>query len=86
MAVQLGPQDLGKIDIQYRRVPCTPPIDMIVDVDGNHGAGYWLRMNVQEVSLLPVLNSVQCASFKACVSLGHHNRDWQLLHEGVEIE
>ncbi len=47
MPVQLGPQDLGRIDIQYRRVPCMPPIDMIVDVDGNHGPGYWLRLNVQ---------------------------------------
>ncbi|KAK9839053.1 hypothetical protein WJX74_008497 [Apatococcus lobatus] len=56
---QLGPQDLGRIDIQYRRVPCTPPIDMLVDVDGNHGAGYWLRMNVQEVADRGAITNVE---------------------------
>ena len=45
--VQLGPIDLGRIYIQYRRVNCKPPVNMMVTVDSNSGEGGWIRMNVQ---------------------------------------
>ena len=51
---------------------------MIVDVDGNHGAGYWLRMSVQEVNLLlPIcllLNVLQpMSTTHSCIMTGTGN-------------
>lgn len=45
--LQLGPIDLGRIDIKYRRVNCQPPVNMMVSVDDNSGDGGWIRMSVQ---------------------------------------
>jgi hypothetical protein len=36
----------GRIDIQYRRVECTPPVPVKVQIDGNSGTGGWLRLAV----------------------------------------
>ena len=34
------------MDIQYRRVQCTPPTNIIVDVDSNSGTGGFVKMSV----------------------------------------
>lgn len=36
----------GRIDIQYRRVQCTPPSNLIVNIDQNSGTGGFLKMSV----------------------------------------
>ena len=36
----------GRIDIKYRRVECTPPVPVKVQIDGNSGPGGWLRLAV----------------------------------------
>lgn len=36
----------GRIDIRYRRVECTPPVPVKVQIDGNSGPGGWLRLSV----------------------------------------
>ena len=36
----------GRIDIKYRRVECTPPVPVKVQIDGNSGTGGWLRLAV----------------------------------------
>ena len=33
--------------MRYRRVECTPPADMKVEISDNRGAGGWIRLNVQ---------------------------------------
>jgi len=52
----------GRIDIQYRRVQCTPPSNLVVNIDQNSGTGGFLKMSVSVstaslcmilVSLLP---------------------------------
>lgn len=43
---------LGRINIQYRRVECTPPEPINMNLDVNIGVGSWLRVIV-EVCFLP---------------------------------
>ena len=43
-AHQIAPMSLGRINMQYRRVECTPPSSINVNLDINIGAGSWLRM------------------------------------------
>ena len=45
-AVQIAPMLSGRIDIQYRRVQCTPPSNLVVDIDQNSGTGGFLKMSV----------------------------------------
>ncbi|DBA91941.1 TPA: expansin [Trebouxia sp. C0005] len=42
----IAPMLNGRIDIQYRRVECTPPVPVKVQIDGNSGTGGWLRLAV----------------------------------------
>ena len=44
--VQIAPMLNGRIDIKYRRVQCTPPANINVQIDGNSGTGGWLRLSV----------------------------------------
>lgn len=44
--LQIAPMLNGRIDIQYRRVECTPPVPVKVQIDGNSGTGGWLRLAV----------------------------------------
>jgi len=44
--LQIAPMLNGRIDIQYRRVECTPPVPVKVQIDGNSGTGGWLRIAV----------------------------------------
>ncbi|DBA74271.1 hypothetical protein WJX77_004676 [Trebouxia sp. C0004] len=43
---KIAPMLNGRIDIQYRRVECTPPVPVKVQIDGNSGTGGWLRLAV----------------------------------------
>jgi hypothetical protein len=47
---------IGRIDIQYRRVDCTPPLPVSIAIDNNVGVGGWLRL-VVEVRPASVLSS-----------------------------
>ena len=38
--------EVGRINIQYRRVECTPPEPLNVDINFNYGQGAWLRIVV----------------------------------------
>lgn len=38
--------EVGRINIQYRRVECTPPEPLNVDINFNYGPGAWLRIVV----------------------------------------
>lgn len=44
--MQIAPMLNGRIDIKYRRVQCTPPANINVQIDGNSGTGGWLRLSV----------------------------------------
>ncbi|KAL3133546.1 expansin [Trebouxia sp. C0009 RCD-2024] len=44
--MQIAPMLNGRIDIKYRRVECTPPVPVKVQIDGNSGPGGWLRLSV----------------------------------------
>lgn len=48
--MQIATPSGGRIDMQYRRVDCTPPLPVSVAIDNNAGVGGWLRL-VVEVSL-----------------------------------
>lgn len=55
--MQIAPMLNGRIDIRYRRVECTPPVPVKVQIDGNSGPGGWLRLSVT-VSGLDCIGSV----------------------------
>lgn len=38
--------EVGRINIQYRRVECTPPEPLLVSINHNYGPGAWLRIVV----------------------------------------
>ena len=42
MAPMLG----GRIDMRYRRVECTPPTNLVVNIEKNSGTGGFLKMSV----------------------------------------
>jgi len=42
----------GRINIQYRRVECTPPEPLKVNIHANVGEGGWLRIAVEARTLL----------------------------------
>ena len=44
--VQMSPMLSGRIDIQYRRVECTPPSHLQINIDQNAGSGGFLKMSV----------------------------------------
>lgn len=50
---QIAPMEVGRIDIQYRRVECTPPEPLLVDINHNNGPGAWLRIVVSVSFLTP---------------------------------
>jgi hypothetical protein len=55
---QIAPMEVGRIDIQYRRVECTPPEPLLVDINHNNGPGAWLRIVVSVRGLcMPLLSS-----------------------------
>ena len=41
----------GRINIQYRRVECTPPEPLKVNIHANVGVGGWLRIAVEVRSI-----------------------------------
>jgi len=41
---ELAPMLIGRIDVDYRLVSCTPPTGLRVKVDGTGGVGLWLRL------------------------------------------
>ena len=43
---QIAPMEVGRINIQYRRVECTPPEPLLVSINHNYGPGAWLRIVV----------------------------------------
>ncbi len=51
----------GRINLQYRRVECAPPSDLVVNVDANDGGDRWIRLSIQvrfAVSRLKVVGHV----------------------------
>ncbi len=44
--LQLLNPDLGRVTMKYRRVECTPPKDLTVEVT-DYRVGGWIRVNVQ---------------------------------------
>ena len=45
--LQIAPMAIGRIDIKYRRVECTPPLPVSISIDNNIGVGGWLRLVVE---------------------------------------
>lgn len=56
--LQIAPMLNGRIDIRYRRVECTPPVPVKVQIDGNSGPGGWLRLSV-------TVSGLHCVEFPA---------------------
>jgi hypothetical protein len=52
LPVQIAPWSGGQIYIKYRRVDCTPPTSMQVQLLDVGGAGAWLRMTVTVRSVM----------------------------------
>ena len=64
MCPQIAPMEVGRINIEYRRVECTPPEPLMVSVNFNYGPGAWLRIvvSVRDHGLLPsICVPVACA-------------------------
>lgn len=55
--LQIAPMAAGRIDIQYRRVDCTPPNPVSIDIDNNVGSGGWLRLVVEVSTDIPSFSS-----------------------------
>lgn len=49
--LQIAPMSIGRIDIKYRRVDCTPPNPVTIEIDNNVGVGGWLRLVVEVTPL-----------------------------------
>ncbi|KAK9819887.1 hypothetical protein WJX72_003612 [[Myrmecia] bisecta] len=47
---KIAPMSVGRIDMQYRRIACTPPNNMVVTIDQNRGNGGWIRLDVQQIA------------------------------------
>ena len=41
---------IGRVDIRYRRVDCTPPEAVQLAIDNNVGVGGWLRLVVEKTA------------------------------------
>ena len=59
VVMQLAPMAVGRISMQYRRTECTPPEKLKVQINGDSGAGGWLRLNVQKTAGSGGIASVQ---------------------------
>ena len=40
----------GRINIQFRRVECTPPQDLELMVDNNRGGSGWIRLQITVIA------------------------------------
>ncbi|KAK9839672.1 hypothetical protein WJX81_004788 [Elliptochloris bilobata] len=47
---KIAPMEGGRINIQYRRVECTPPEPLKVNIHANVGVGGWLRIAVERAA------------------------------------
>ncbi|KAK9837793.1 hypothetical protein WJX74_005149 [Apatococcus lobatus] len=72
---QLGPMELGRIDIKYRRVNCKPPVSMMVDVDSSSGEGGWIRMTVKNAAGRAAIKGVSLRG-SGSGSWTELNNDW----------
>ena len=54
--LQIAPMEVGRINIEYRRVECTPPEPLMVSINFNYGPGAWLRIVVSVSN--PIFGSV----------------------------
>ena len=45
--LQIADWSAGSFDMRYRRVACTPPGNIKVDVDANSCANGWLRLHIE---------------------------------------
>lgn len=61
----MAPMANGRVQIQYRQVPCTPPANMNIEVDANSGSGGWLRLTIQVHSRAS--SASQSATKHACI-------------------
>lgn len=67
MCMQIAPMLNGRIDIKYRRVACTPPANINVQIDGNSGTGGWLRLSVTVSPLYLHCNAVALYCCWTCI-------------------
>lgn len=51
---------LGRINIQYRRVECVPPSNLVVFADQNYGQDKWLRLFVEVRKPDMLYDPIQC--------------------------
>lgn len=56
---KIAPMALGRINMKYRRVDCTPPSSLGVKVNNNVGPGGWVRLVVQKTGGPGGVKSVQ---------------------------
>ena len=47
---KIAPLINGRIQMQYRRVTCTPPDAAWIRIDGNNGPGLWVRLWIVNVA------------------------------------
>lgn len=50
---------IGRIDMRYRRVDCTPPETVQLAIDSNVGVGGWLRLVVEKTAGFGGITAVQ---------------------------
>lgn len=56
---KLAPMEVGRVNIEYRRVECVPPKKMVVYVDQAHGTDKWLRLFVEQAGGKAEVKQVQ---------------------------
>ncbi|KAA6425669.1 MAG: hypothetical protein FRX49_04566 [Trebouxia sp. A1-2] len=77
---KIAPMLSGRIDIQYRRVQCTPPSNLVVNIDQNSGTGGFLKMSVSTAGGSGGISSVQVKGPNTAWT-GLHNlygAEWEL--------
>ncbi|KAL3135114.1 expansin-like protein [Trebouxia sp. C0010 RCD-2024] len=57
---EMAPMLIGRIDVDYRVVSCTPPTGLKVKVDGSDGVGLWLRLLITTVANKGTVSDVKC--------------------------
>ncbi len=63
----------GRINIQSRRVQCTPPTNLVVTVNNNNGNDGWIRLQIQvgmqaPVTVMPQVYTHLALLYAACLA------------------
>lgn len=63
----------GRINVQYRRVQCAPPSNIVVSVTNNRGGDGWIQLDITVLFLYPCTSDIaQRPTESGCVLCYNH--------------